>query len=144
MNLTQQVLKWEHVRHKVLVLIFRVVLGIIITYKGIVFIGNTEYFDSQLQHSTLHFDSSFWICYVVFAHVVGGMFITVGLLTRPALFIQIPVTLGALLFINPGDHGFALDSDFLLSFVVLCMLCYFLFKGPGEISMDNYLRNHAL
>ena len=42
MNPVQQILKWEHSRHKMLVLVLRVILGIIITFKGIVFISNKE------------------------------------------------------------------------------------------------------
>jgi len=97
-----------------------------------------------LRPSTFSAGISFWVYYIVFAHLVGGIFIIVGLLTRAAVLIQVPVLAGAALFINPGEHGFALNGEFALSLLVLCMLFYFLFKGPGEISMDNYLRNHDL
>ena len=144
MSLVQQIIKWEHPRHKTLILVLRVILGIIITFKGIVFINNFEYLDLLLRHSTFSAGTSFWIYYIVFAHLLGGIFITVGLLTRAAILIQVPVLAGAVFFINPGEHGFSLNGEFAISLLVLCLLLYFLFKGPGEISMDNYLVNHEL
>ena len=144
MNLVQQIAKWEHPRHKILVLVLRVILGLIITFKGIVFINNFEYLDSLLRHSTFSAGISFWLYYIVFAHLLGGIFIIVGLLTRVAVLIQVPVLAGAVFFINPWEHGFALNGEFALSLLVLCMLLYFLIMGPGEISMENYLKNHDL
>jgi uncharacterized membrane protein YphA (DoxX/SURF4 family) len=144
MNLVNKILRWEHPRHQLLVLITRVVLGIIITLKGIIFISNIEYLDSLLQHSTFSAGVSFWIYYIVVAHLLGGVFIIAGLLTRVAMLVLLPVLAGAVFFVNPGEHGLVLNGELVLSLLVFCMLFYFLFKGPGEISMDNYLRNHEL
>ena len=145
MNLTHKILKWEHPRHKILVLVFRVALGIIITLKGIIFLSDLTFLDSLLLHSTLHgFAESFWTWYIALANLLCGIFIITGLFTRVAIIMQIPVLMGAVLFINPGEHAFHLNGELALSLVVLCKLFYFLLKGPGEISMDNYLRNHDL
>ena len=145
MNLTHKILKWGHSRHEILVLIFRVALGIIITFKGIIFLSNLTFLDSLLLHSTLYrFAESFWTWYIALANLLCGIFIITGLFTRVAIIVQIPVLMGAVLFINPGEHAFGLNGELVLSLVVLCMLFYFLMKGPGEISMDNYLRNYDL
>ena len=145
MNSTYKILKREHPEHKILVLVFRVALGIIITLKGVIFLSNLTFLDSLLLHSTLYrFAQSFWIWYIALANLLCGIFIITGLFTRVAIIIQIPVLMGAVLFINPGEHAFHLNGELALSLVVLCMLFYFLLKGPGEISMDNYLRDHEL
>ena len=145
MNLTHKILNREHAGNNILVLVFRVALGIIITLKGIIFLGNLTFLDSLLLHSTLHrFAESFWTWYISLANLLCGIFIITGLFTRVATIMQIPVLMGAVLFINPGEPAFHLNGEFALSLVVLCMLFYFLLKGPGEISMDNYLRNHEL
>ena len=103
------------------------------------------FLNSLLLHSTLHrYAESFWTWYIALANLLCGIFIITGLFTRVVIIMQIPVLMGAILFINPGEHAFHLNSEFALSLVVLCMLFYFLLKGPGEISMDNYLRNHEL
>ena len=145
MNLTHKIHKWEHPRHKILVFVFRVALGIIITFKGIIFLSNLTFLHSLLRHSTLYrFAEWFWTGYIALSNLLCGIFIITGLFTRVAIIMQIPVLMGAVLFINPGEHTFDLNFELALSLVVLCMLFYFLLKGPGEISMDNYLRNHEL
>lgn len=145
MNLTHKILSWEQASHDILVLVFRVALGIILTLKGIIFLSNLAFLDSLLQRSVLHrFAESFWTWYIALANPLCGIFIITGLFTRVAIIMQIPVLMGAVLFINPGEHPFHLNGEFTLSLIVLCMLFYFLVAGPGEISMDNYLRNHEL
>lgn len=145
MDLAHKILKWEHQRHKIFVLFFRVILGIIITFKGIIFLNNFTYLDLLLRHSSLYkFAESFWVYYIAFANLLCGVFIVTGLFTRVVVLMQIPVLIGAVLFINPGEQAFTLNGEFALSLLVLGMLFYFLFKGPGEISMDNYLISHEL
>lgn len=145
MNLAHKIHQWEQAKHQAFVLVFRVILGIAITIKGIFFLNNITVLDFLHPHSTLYrFAESFWVWYIALTSLLCGIFIITGLFTRVAIIFQIPVLIGAVLFINPGEHSFVLNGEFVLSLVILSMLFYFLFKGPGEISMDNYLRNHEL
>jgi len=145
MNLVHKIHNWEQPKHDTLTLVFRVILGIIITFKGITFLSNLTFLDALLRHSSLYrFAESFWVWYIALASLLCGIFIVTGLFTRAAIIFQMPILIGAVLFINPGEHSFAINGEFVLSLVILSMLFYFLFKGPGEISMDNYLRDHEL
>ena len=99
----------------------------------------------MLRHSSLsRFAETFWIYYIALTSLLCGVFLVAGLFTRVVAAIQVPVLIGAVLFINPGEHAFALNSEFVLSFIVLAMLAYFLLKGAGEISMDTYRANHEI
>jgi uncharacterized membrane protein YphA (DoxX/SURF4 family) len=144
MNVVQQIIKWEQPRHKVLFLTLRVTLGLIIVLKGIIFIRNFEYLNSLLRHSSFRLGISFWVYYIGFAHLLGGIFIIMGLLTRVAVLLQVPVLAGAVFFINHWENVFSRNGEFILSLLVLCMLFYFLAKGSGEVSVDRYLKNHLL
>ncbi|NCT73755.1 MAG: DoxX family protein [Chitinophagaceae bacterium] len=145
MNMLHQIRRWEYLHRKIVILILRVVLGIIITLKGIFFLSNYNYLESLLSSSLLHrFAGPFWVYYITFANLLCGIFLIIGLFTRIALSIQIPMLIGAVLFINPGEHALRLNGEFVLSVLVLGALCYFLIKGPGEMSMDNYLKNNEL
>lgn len=145
MNVVHKIHNWEQTRHNTLVLIARVILGIVITFKGIVFISNLVFLDSLIRHSRLSwFAENFWVWYIAITSLLCGIFIITGLFTRVATSLQIPVLAGAVLFINPGELAFSINGEFILSLVVLSMLLYFLVKGAGEISMDNYLRNHEI
>ncbi|MBC7937463.1 MAG: DoxX family protein [Rhizobacter sp.] len=145
MNLAHKIQNWEDSKHDGIILIFRVMLGIVITFKGITFLSNITFLDALLKHSSLYrFAESSWVWYIAFTSLLCGIFIITGLFTRIAIILQIPVLIGAVLFINPGEHSFAINGESMVSLAVLSMLFYFLFKGPGEISMDNYLKNHEL
>ena len=143
MNLVQQIVKWEHPRHQRFLLVFRITLGLILLLKGAIFLRNVEYIDSLLLHSRFRLGESFWVYYIGFAHLLGGIFIIIGLLTRVAVLTQVPVLAGAVFFINPHEGAY-MNGEFLLSLFVLCLLFYFLAKGPGEFSIDAYLNDHFL
>jgi uncharacterized membrane protein YphA (DoxX/SURF4 family) len=86
----------------------------------------------------------FLVSYIPFAHIFGGIFIIMGLLTRIAVLLQLPVLIGAVFFINLGLSSFSNSTDLILSIVVLFLLVYFLIYGNGEYSMDEYLKKNML
>lgn len=65
--------------------------------------------------------------------------LTVGLLTRVACIMQIPVLLGAVFLVNTSGGIFGGQSEFLLSIVVLLLLICFLIVGSGPWSLDSML-----
>jgi uncharacterized membrane protein YphA (DoxX/SURF4 family) len=68
---------------------------------------------------------------VVFAHIIGGILLILGFLTRFACLIQIPILLGAIIFINLASDGLKPYNELFLSVIVLLLLCYFLIAGNG-------------
>jgi uncharacterized membrane protein YphA (DoxX/SURF4 family) len=79
--------------------------------------------------------------YVIFGHIMGGFMLAVGLLTRFAALIQIPILLGAIVFVNTDltNHF----SEILLSIVVLILLIYFAIIGSGPWSLDRAFEKDA-
>ena len=65
-----------------------------------------------------------------------------GLLTRVAVLAQIPILLGALIFVRTPTGLFNVHSETGLSILVLLLLCIFLIEGSGPISYDGYMRRH--
>ena len=144
MNFVQQIRRWEYARHKTIFFVVRVILGLTLILKGIIFQQNFNRLDLLLHHSAFHLGSSFWVYYIGFAHLLGGILIIIGLLTRLAVLAQVPVVAGAVFFINPYVGGCMLNNGFLFSLIVLLLLFYFLAKGPGGFSMDAYLEEHFM
>jgi putative oxidoreductase len=71
-----------------------------------------------------------------------GFFLTVGLFTRAAAIIQIPVLFVAVFFVNlPQVAGGAFEL--ILSIVMLLLLFLFAIKGSGPCSADEYFRSGA-
>jgi putative oxidoreductase len=144
MNITTRSSRWRHSYPSFLLLIARIILGIILIVKGIFFISHAQ----QLKDMILASRFSGWVgiltAYVTFAHLFGGVFIIIGLFTRIAALLQIPVLLGALFFILPVHEVNDMGSDLILSLIVLGLLIYILKKGSGSISMEDYLKHHLL
>jgi uncharacterized membrane protein YphA (DoxX/SURF4 family) len=125
-------------------LIARIILGIILIAKGIFFISHAQQLKDLILTSRFSGWVGFLTAYVTFAHLFGGVFIIIGLFTRMAALIQVPVLLGALFFILPVHEINDMGSDIILSLIVLGLLVYVLRKGSGTISMDDYLKHHLL
>ena len=76
--------------------------------------------------------------YVIFAHIIGGLLLAFGILTRVACIMQIPVLIGAIIFINATGEMFRPFSELLLSILVLLLLIFFLIVGNGPWSAEHF------
>lgn len=74
--------------------------------------------------------------YVAFAHILGGILLIMGVLTRFACVIQIPILVGAIIFLNTTLYR--PFSEILLSVVVLLLLILFLVVGNGPIQLLKF------
>lgn len=144
MNITTRISRWRHSYPSFILLIARIILGIILIAKGIFFISHAQQLKDLILTSRFSGWVGFLTAYVTFAHLFGGVFIIIGLFTRIAALIQVPVLLGALFFILPVHEINDMGSDIILSLIVLGLLVYVLRKGSGTISMDDYLKHHLL
>lgn len=132
----------EH-QHPLWMGVLRIILGLILLIKGIGFVSNTDAILSMLHRSNSEFISVALAHYVAFAHLIGGIMIIFGLLTRWAVVPQIPILLGAILFVNARTGFFSLHSELFLSIITLILLIVFLWYGSGPISVDEQMRKNA-
>lgn len=137
MDLLHRLEYWGERHHPRWMDIIRIALGIFLVYKGIDFLYNMSDLVSLMSIKT-SFGSFAYILIghiIVFAHILGGIFLVLGVLTRFACLIQIPILLGAIFLINmPGD-AMKPYSELLISIVVLLLLVYFLIAGNGPLSV---------
>jgi uncharacterized membrane protein YphA (DoxX/SURF4 family) len=75
---------------------------------------------------------------------MGGTFIILGLLTRISAWAQIPILIGAIIFINLNSHLSQGFSELFLSFLVLVLSAWFAWVGGGKFSMDHYVKRNLL
>ena len=90
-----------------------------------------------LMPVNVEFDSVMYIVlghFVVFAHIVGGILITLGVFTRFGCLIQIPILLIAVIFVNTMGDIMRAYSALFLPIIVLLLLIYFLIAGNGPWS----------
>ena len=117
--------------------VLRIYLGVALAIKGIYFIMNMDAFE-QLA-GTLGDLPTVVAWYVVAAHVVGGAALAIGLGTRFAALVNIPVLIGAILAASSGGL-FASDSTLQFTIFVLLVLALFVWQGSGKFSVDQLLR----
>lgn len=130
---------WGERHHPAWMDIVRIALGIFLIVKGIQFLTNMSTL-LNLVESTVSFSSFMLIMlshYIVFAHLVGGLALTLGILTRVACILQIPILIGAVVSIGTAPELFRPFSDLLISLVVLGLLVYFLIAGDGPLSISS-------
>ena len=139
MNLLEKFEQWGDRHHPKWLDIIRIALGLFLCYKGVDFLRNASALIS-LMNSRQPFNSFIIVLlahYVTFAHILGGIFLTIGMFTRAACLIQIPILIGAIIFINinVAKDTFSPYSELVLSILVLLLLIYFLIIGNGPLSV---------
>ena len=125
--------------------LLRILLGVILLWKSINFIVNTSAAESLIQQTGVGVfsDNARILAFVVsYLGLLCGIFIFIGLLTRYMAFLQIPVLIVAVFFINLKNFGNS-SFEFILSLVTLALLILFAIKGSVKFSADEYFRRGA-
>lgn len=141
MNRLMNFQNWGDRHHPKWVDILRICFGLFLCYKGIQLLNNINGLE-DLMTDRLSFGSFTLVVlshYIVFAHLVGGFFLAIGFLTRLSCLVQIPILLGAIIFINSSGNVFRPFSELFISIVVLLLLVYFLIVGSGPWSVNQLI-----
>lgn len=125
--------------------IFRIALGLILFWKSYNFIRDTAIAQTLIEHTGVGvFSENAEVLALVITYLglLCGFFIFIGLFTRIAAIVQIPVLIVAVFFVNIrsiGENRF----EFFLSLITLILLVVFAIKGSGVFSADEYFRQGA-
>jgi putative oxidoreductase len=139
MKLLTQVTNWGDQHHPKWLDYFRVVLGIVLIWKGIAFALNLSAFTSMMMDvglGTAVFISLVAHLIIVF-HIIGGLFIAMGTHTRQFCLLNLPILLVAVFFVNMSPNAFKPYSEFWLSLSVLMALICFMIEGNGVLSVEH-------
>ena len=125
--------------------LFRVALGFILFWKGISFIHDSSSLENMVHNTGIGlFDTNVQTVSLIitYIHLLGGLLIAVGLRTRLAAIVQIPILIGAIIFVNIKAGMSLSNFELILSLIVLILLIVFIIKGSGVISADEYFRSY--
>ena len=142
MSMLRQIEKWSTTHHPRWLVLPRIALGICIILKGISFISNTVYLDSLLAETSVGISGAWLALTITWLHLLCGFLIIIGLLTRWATLLMIPILLCAVIFVNAPRGVFAAESEFGFSLAVLLMLVFFFIEGGGPFSLDDYFKKN--
>lgn len=139
MEKLRQFVDWAEAHPKVWLDCVRIYLGLGLFIRGLFIITNTRAeFITELLRS-LDYP---WLVtvallhYIALAHLVGGLMLTAGLLTRIAAWVQIPILAGALVI---HRHEGLMSGGQSLEFAALVffLLVIFAISGAGPLSVDH-------
>jgi uncharacterized membrane protein YphA (DoxX/SURF4 family) len=141
MNLLQRLEHWGDAHHPKWLDIIRIALGAFLCFKGIEFMNNSNMLNNLMSRNMSFGSFTLMLIghYIVFAHLIGGFLLAIGMLTRIAALVQIPILLGAIIFINTSTSTFTPFSELALSVLVLILLVYFIIAGNGPWSFDWFV-----
>ena len=139
MSTYRRVVDWISDTREVSLDVVRVYLGVGLFVRGILFISKSQGIETLVDLSTFSMASAAVAHYVTFAHLLGGLMLAVGLLTRLAALLQIPVLVGAVFLVHLQDGLLAADQSLEFSALVLFLLVVVFVFGPGPWSADRYV-----
>ncbi len=113
--------------------ILRIGLGIVLCAKGIQFIYDPAMLDRVLYGDTrVAEDNTHWLpILITWANLLGGFFILIGLFTRLAIMTQIPILVGAVIFIAAQKGQSIPKSELYWSTLCLTLILVYLVAKTG-------------
>jgi uncharacterized membrane protein YphA (DoxX/SURF4 family) len=120
----------------------RIYLGIGLMVKAGYIAYNRDLFLQQMDSmGSMWFAPAIAVHYVILAHAFGGFCLAIGLITRGAAVVQIPILIGALFYMHLPQMAQSLQARQSAEFagLVLFLLVLFSVYGAGRWSVDHWL-----
>ena len=129
--------KWANAHTNYGIDALRIVLGVFLIVKGATFITNSREFEDVIAPVSNFLGGMLTFHYIAAAHIMGGIMIVFGLLTRWAIIAQLPILCGAVIVNFIGEMN---ALNLVLATVTLLLSLFFTFYGGGKHSADYYFK----
>lgn len=130
---------WISENREVVVDLVRMYLGVGLFVRGVLFISESQGLETLIDLSQFSVASAAVAHYVSFVHLLGGLMLAVGLLTRLAALLQIPVLAGAVFLVHLEEGLLSPSQALEFSALVLFLLVVVFVFGSGRWSADHYV-----
>ncbi|WP_263784715.1 DoxX family protein [Salinibacter grassmerensis] len=139
MSRYRDVVGWINEHRAVALDLVRIYLGVGLFVRGVLFAYESQGVSVLVDLSGFSVGSAVLAHYVTFAHLMGGLMLAVGLLTRLAALVQIPILAGAVFLVHLEQGLLTADQSLEFSALVLVLLVVVFIFGPGEWAADQYV-----
>ncbi len=129
--------KWANAHTYYPLDLLRIALGVFLFIKGINFVSNSQILVDLIKPIQNLAGAMIVIHYVAPAHLIGGILIAFGLLTRWSVMAQLPLLIGAILINFIGEMNVA---NLIIASIIFLLCAFFLMYGSGKHSVDYYLK----
>lgn len=133
------ILAWFKENRDMWIEALRIYLGLGLMLKGLQFIFNQKLAEEIAGEVGIPFFQFLSMHVVILVHLAGGFLLAIGLLTRVAALIQIPILIGAIFFVHLRQGLFQKSQDLEYVILVLFLLVVFVGYGGGRLSVDYLL-----
>ncbi len=119
----------------------RMYLGVGLFVKGVYFMTHRSELDQLVgQIDNAVFGQAAAAHYVIPAHLAGGLLLAIGLFTRVAALLQVPILFGAAVYVYLPKMALieprqSMEFTFLVLFILFLIVAY----GAGRFSVDHLL-----
>src|SRR6187200_3314688 len=100
MKLQDQLDNWSEKHHAVWMDVLRMILGVLLVAKGYLFMADTQNLTNILNLDFGLTSSTPVAMGIAYLHLLCGFLILIGLATRVACLVQIPIVFAAIIFVN--------------------------------------------
>ncbi len=135
MKLFNEIVEWFNTNHDLAYSFIRIFLGIALFVHGLILLSDPAAISELAGQNKLYW----WFSYITIIHIIAGLLLTFGLLTRIAALLQIPILVGAVFFIHINQGLVTEGQSLELAALVLALLIIFFLFGSSSLSLDNYL-----
>jgi uncharacterized membrane protein YphA (DoxX/SURF4 family) len=116
--------------------LIRMFLGVALFIRGALFVANPSRISDMTERTGGWFVPAALGHYIGIAHLSGGLLLAVGLATRFAAAIQLPVLIGAVFLVHWSQGLLSSGQSLELASLVLVMLLVYAACGSGRLSFD--------
>lgn len=140
----REIAAWVRSHHEMGLDLLRIYLGAALAVRGGLLLVYGDTLTQQLapDFNLGAFDQAA-VTYAAIAHVVGGVLLAVGLLTRLSALIQIPVLIAAVFFVHLREGLLSPGQSLEVAALVLFFLVLFFAFGSGPLSVDRWLKRQT-
>ncbi|HMY37595.1 MAG TPA: DoxX family protein [bacterium] len=112
----------------------RIYLGVALAVRGILFLKDPSMITTMAGVQQFYM----WYAYIIGSHILGGVFLALGIMTRTGALLQIPVVAGAIIFFHLGEGLMTAGQSLELAALVFFLLVVCLIFGSGNWSLEKF------
>lgn len=135
MKLFSDILHWFETHNGLAYSLIRIFLGFALFIRAWILISDPAVTIELAGTDKLYW----WYSYISIAHLIGGFLLILGLVTRLAALLQIPILVGAVFFVHFRQGLVTTGQSLELSVLVLILLIIYFLFGSGVLAVDKHI-----
>lgn len=142
-NNNPSLITWFNENRDMAIEVLRIYLGVGLMIKGVQFMFDDERAQEYLAMVSLPFFDVLTLHIAAMIHVSCGLLLAIGLVTRAAALLQVPIMLGAVFFVHWQQGLFSREQNLEFVILVLFLLLVFVVYGSGRLSIDHLIETRG-